>query len=102
MKSIFITTTRKEFWMVLYLVMDIRFILAGNEEFLDEITDKIRGKLDISKLEDKEFGFKGINVTNFGESIEISMDDYVKSLKILYVRDGKPYQALTREELKSF
>ena len=55
------------------------FILAGNEEFLEEITNKIRKKLDISKLEDKDFRFTGIDVNKVGDSLEFSMDEYAKS-----------------------
>ena len=49
-------------------------------------------------MEDKEFRFTGIDVKKVGENIEICMDDYAKSLEKLEIRDGKPDEALTREE----
>ena len=57
------------------------FILAGTNRFLEEITKKIADKLEISKLEDNEFRFTGIDVKKEGEVIIISMKDYAKSLE---------------------
>ena len=65
------------------------FILAGNMDFIEEITKKIKDKLDISKMEEGLFRFTGIDVQKIGERIEVSMDDYAKSLEVIEVRDGK-------------
>ena len=49
------------------------FILAGMVEFMKEITEKIKEKLDISKLEDDELRFTGINVKKEGDVIVIRL-----------------------------
>ena len=56
------------------------FILAGTEKFLEEIMSKIAQKLEISKLEDNEFKFTGMDVKKDGDVIVVSMEDYAKSL----------------------
>ena len=74
------------------------FILEGNVDFIEEITQKIKNKLDISKMEEGVFKFTGIDVEKVGERIEVSMNDYAKSLEVVNVRDGKPDEPLTMEE----
>ena len=56
--------------------------------------------MDISKIEDKEFRFTGIDVKEKEGKIELSMEDYAKSLEMIKVREGKHDETLTREELK--
>ena len=55
------------------------FILAGSDVFLEEITQKIVEKLELSKLEDNEFRFTGMDVKKEGDVIVVSMEDYAKS-----------------------
>merc|ERR1712082_587648 len=57
------------------------FIMAGTKEFLEEITEKIAKKLEISKLEDNEFRFTGMDVKKDGDVIVVSMEEYAKSLE---------------------
>ena len=38
------------------------FILAGKKKFVDKITRKIADKLEISKVEDDEFHFTGMDM----------------------------------------
>lgn len=64
---------------------------------MEEITKKARQKLDVSKLEDKEFRFTRIYIKKVVESIDNSINDYVKSSEMFEVRDGRPHEALTRE-----
>ena len=78
------------------------FILAEKDEFIEEIMEKVRKKLDISKREDGEFCFTGIDVQKVGDKIEVSMNDYANSLEKIDIRDGKPDEALTREEMKIY
>ena len=59
--------------------------LAGKERFINEVTEKIRGALDISKIEDKEFRFTGIDVKEKEGRIELSIEDYAKSLDVIKV-----------------
>ena len=65
------------------------FNLAGNEKFINTVTEKIKLALDISKVEDKEFRFTGIDVKEVEDGIEISMEDYLNSIEIIKIRDGK-------------
>ena len=76
------------------------FNLAGNEEFIEMVTEKIKNALDISKIEDGEFRFTGIDVKEKDGRIELSMEDYAKSLEIVKIRDGKQDELLTREEMR--
>ena len=51
------------------------FILAGTDEFWGEITEKTWKKLEISKLEDNEFRFNGMDVKKEGDVIIVSMEN---------------------------
>jgi hypothetical protein len=76
------------------------FNLAGTNHFTNEVTEKIKEELDISKIEYSEFRFTGIDVRKIDGGIEISMEDYAKSLETIVVREGSQDDPLTREELK--
>ena len=65
------------------------FNMAGTEEFLKEVTERIGEALDISKIEDSRFCFTGIDVERKDGRIEISMDDYAASLMEIEVREGR-------------
>ena len=69
---------------------------------MNEITEKVKSKLDILKMEDGVFRFTGIDVEKVGGKIEISMNDYAKSLEKINIRDSKPDEILTKEEMKIF
>ena len=47
------------------------FILVSTVEFMKEITEKIKKKLDISKFEDDELRFTRINVKKEGDVIRL-------------------------------
>ena len=51
------------------------FFLAGTDPFLREITKKIADKLEISKLEDDEFRFTGMDVKKKYDAIVVSMEE---------------------------
>lgn len=57
-------------------------------------------KSNISKMEDREFIFTGIDVKSECRKIKSSINDYAQSLEIIKVRKWSPYEDLTREELK--
>ena len=78
------------------------FILAGTDKFLEEITRKIAEILEISKLEDNEFRFTGIDVKKDGDMIVVSMEDYAKSLGKIEIRKGKSDDPLTEVEMKVY
>ena len=78
------------------------FILAGTDRFLEEITKKIAEKLEISKLEDNEFRFTGMDVKKEGDVIIMSMEDYAKSLGKIEIRKGLPDDPLTEVEREMY
>ena len=57
------------------------FIFTGTDAFLRKITKKIADELEISKLEDDEFRFIGMNVKKEDDAIVVSIEDYAKSLE---------------------
>ena len=78
------------------------FYLAGANIFLEEITKKIADKLEISKLEDNEFRFTGMDVKKEGEVIIVSMEGYAKSLEKIEIRTELPDDPLTKVEMKMY
>ena len=69
---------------------------------MNEITQKIKEKLDISKLEDIEFRFTGMDVKKEGYVINVSMEDYAKSLGKVEIRKGLSDDPLTEVEMKVY
>ena len=78
------------------------FILAGTEKSVEEIISKIVQKLEISKLEDNEFRFTGMDVKKDGDVMVVSMEDYTKSLEKIEIRKGIPDDPLTEIEMKMY
>ena len=62
------------------------FNMAGNNDFISIVTEKIRAALDISKIEDRVFRFTGSHVEQKDDSIVISMNEYAKSIEEVKVR----------------
>ena len=78
------------------------FDLAGKKRFVDKVTEEIGKALDVSTVESDCFCFTGIDVKKVKDGIEISMEDYAKSLEEIQIRDAKADETLTRDELKVF
>ena len=76
------------------------FDLAGTTKFVDKVTEEIGKALDVSQVEDDQFHFTGIDVEKVKDGIQISMEDYAKSLEEIQIRDAKADETLTRDELK--
>ena len=70
-------------------------ILAGTDGFLEDITRKIAEKLEISKLEDSQFRFTGMDVKKQGDVIIVCMEDHGNSLGKIEIRKGLPHDPLT-------
>merc|ERR1712105_511692 len=64
------------------------------------VTEKIKKALGISKVEDSEFRFTGIDVKKIGDQIALSMNDYAASLEDVEIREDNSDDKLTREELR--
>merc|ERR1712237_132668 len=76
------------------------FNMAGNNDLVSMVTEKIRAALDISKIEDRLFRFTGIDVEQKDDSIVISMNEYAKSIEEVKVREDRSDEKLSREEMK--
>ena len=78
------------------------FDLAGRKKFVEMITKEISRVLDVSTVESDCFRFTGIDVKKLKGGIEISMEDYTKSLEEIEIREAKADEILTKEELKVY
>ena len=78
------------------------FDVAGRKKFVEMLTKKISIALDVSTVENDCFRFTGIDVEKVKGGIEISMEDYAKSLEEIQIREAKADETLTREELKVY
>ena len=67
---------------------------------MDKVTEEMSKALDVSQVENDCFCFTGIDVKRVKDGIEISMEDYAKSLEEIQIRDAKADETLTRDELK--
>ena len=76
------------------------FDLAGTEEFVEMVTEKVGAVLDVLKVEDDNFRFTGIDIKRVEDGIEISIEDYAGSLDRIDIREDRSDKMLTREELK--
>ena len=57
------------------------FDLAGKKKFVERITEEIGKALDVSTVESNCSRFIWIDFKKMKEGMEISMEDYAKSLK---------------------
>ena len=78
------------------------FDVAGQKKFVEMLIREISKVLDVSTVESDCFRFTGIDVKKVKGGIEISMEDYAKSLEEIQIREAKADEILTREELKVY
>ena len=78
------------------------FDVAGSKKFVEMLTKEISTVLDVSTVESDSFRFTVIDVKKVKGGIEISMEDYAKSLEEIQIREAKADETLTREELKIY
>ena len=57
------------------------FELVGTAEFITEILSVVGKELMVSKVEEDKFRYTGLDVKSVPDGIEISMEDYSRSLK---------------------
>merc|ERR1712074_160484 len=78
------------------------FSLAGTAEFLETVTEEIKRRLDVSKVEDGRFRFTGIDIEKMEDGrIELSMNEYANSLEDILIREDKSSEQLDREEMQT-
>ena len=78
------------------------FDVAGRKKFVEMLTKEISRVLDVSTVESDCFRFTGIDVKKVRKGIEISMEDYTKSLEQIQIREAKADETLTKQDLKVF
>ena len=78
------------------------FNIAGTPEFIKEVINHVERELTVSKVEENTFRFTGLDVKVVDDGIEVSMEDYTKSLQdIKQVRKVENREeALTKMEMK--
>merc|ERR1712236_76105 len=90
---------RKLIGLILSHVDD--FTIAGTREFVKRIVTGIQERFTVSKVEEDNFRFTGLDVKTKNGKIEISMEDYVESKKeIKEIRKANRNEKLTNAELK--
>ena len=56
------------------------FEVTGTNDFIEEIKTVVEKELTVSKVEEDKFRYTGLNVNMNSDQIEISMEEYAKSL----------------------
>ena len=79
------------------------FTIAGDEKFVQRILKGISEKFTVSKVEENVFRFTGLDVKAGKGRIEVSMEDYAKSVEpIEEIRKADRNEKLTKLELKEY
>ena len=79
------------------------FTVAGEEEFVKRIVKGVSDKFTMSKAEEDEFRFTGLDVKAKNGKIEVSMEDYASSVEpITEIRKAERTENLTKLELKEY
>ena len=79
------------------------FTITGTNEFVNRIVEGLKKIFTISKIEENNFRFTGLDVKTTDEGIKISMEDYAKSIKeIQDIRKANGTEPLTKAELKEY
>merc|ERR1712115_637982 len=79
------------------------FTITGTNEFVNRIVEGLKKIFTISKIEENNFRFTGLDVKTNDEQIEISMEDYANSInEIKDIRKANRTEILTKAELKEY
>merc|ERR1712240_808526 len=79
------------------------FTIAGTQEFVQRIVAGIEEKFTVSKVEEDNFRFTGLDVKTKNGKIEVSMEDYAESIQeIKEIRKANRNEKLTKPELKEY
>merc|ERR1712243_317967 len=79
------------------------FTIAGTQEFVQQIVAGIEEKFTVSKVEEDNFRFTGLDVKTKDGKIEVSMEDYAESIQeITEIRKANRNEELTKPELKEY
>ena len=79
------------------------FTIAGNTEFVKRIVTGIKERFTVSKVEEDNFRFTGLDVKTKDGKIQISMEDYAESInEIKEIRKADRNEKPTTAELKEY
>merc|ERR1712115_658549 len=79
------------------------FTITGTNEFVNRIVEGLKKIFTISKIEENNFRYTGLDVKTTDERIKISMEDYANSInEIQDIRKANVTWALTKAELKEY
>merc|ERR1712082_419625 len=79
------------------------FTIAGDTDFVKRIVTGIKERFTVSKVEEDNFRFTGLDVKTQNGRIEISMEYYADSIKeINEIRKADRNEKLTMAELKEY
>merc|ERR1712243_528036 len=79
------------------------FTIAGTQEFVQRIVAGIEEKFTVSKVEEDNFRFTGLDVKTKNGKIEVSIEDYAESIQeIKEIRKAKRDEKLMKAELKEY
>merc|ERR1711962_752951 len=77
--------------------------IAGTREFVKRIVTGIQERFRVSKVEEDNFRFTGLDVKTKDGKIQISMEDYAESItEIKEIRKADRNEKLTTAELKEY
>ncbi len=79
------------------------FTIAGEDEFVKRIVKGIERKFTVSKIDEDEFRFTGLDVKTGNGKIEDSLEDYANLVEeIKEIRKVDRAEKLTKTELKEY
>ena len=79
------------------------FIVTGEKKFVEQIVEGIKSRMTVSKVEESEFRFTGLDVKVSKEGIKVSMDEYADSVEeVEEIRKAHRSEELTKIELKEY
>ena len=77
-------------------------IMAGNDTFEREVTNKLQEMFQFSKIEENAFKYCGCNIqTKENGSVELDQNDYIEKLEEMEIPDGDDCVELSKLEIKS-
>ena len=77
-------------------------IMAGNDSFEREVTNKLQEMFQFSKIEENAFKYCGCNIqTKENGSVELDHNDYIEKLEEMEIPDGDDCVELSKLEIKS-
>ena len=79
------------------------FTVTGKDEFVKRVVKRVAEAFTVSKIEEDEFRFTGLDVKAEKNRIEVSMEEYADSVEpVQEIRKADRQESLTKMELKEY